>query len=271
MPDNSTPRTLRHQQRHQFLNQVYALALARHPDIARFLGTEVASIIANDETLAATFADLFDPRKRATPTQLTTNPLLTSVLNAQASVLNGQSTVLNGSLPGVSAALTLPTPSTPLSQTLSPPSPTGRGNMNKPSIPTAVLAPHTLADAKAVGARRPPDECFERLCDGLYPGFNGQYNRIDSDTRGRLNNCLAKIRAKMDEQGVPVEERPDLIVYAIKRLPNIARNRTTGTLVKHWAECIAGADRNGRDNGTVHTRYLNETAKLKHQSKLNLE
>lgn len=118
---------------------------------------------------------------------------------------------------------------------------------------------------------RQRDECFERLCDGLYPPFKGQYDRLDPPTRSALNGALARIQAKMDAHGVPTERRPDLITYAIGRLPNVGGARTPFNLAKKWTECVAGADRNGRDNGTVRTRYLNETAQLKHQPKLDLK
>lgn len=109
------------------------------------------------------------------------------------------------------------------------------------------------------------------MADGLYPGIKGDYSKLDRDARGQLNRALAQIRVKMDEQGIPLDKRPAAIVYAITRLPNYARNRTPGTLVKNWTACLAGADRDGRDNGIVHTRYFNETGTVKRQPKLNLE
>lgn len=144
-----------------------------------------------------------------------------------------------------------------------PPSPLG-GKDQLSLLPTAAMAEPSLRSGRQ-------DESFERMADGFYPAIKGDYSKLDRDSRGLINRSLAQLRAKMDEQGIPLEQRPDLISYGIRNLPNVARGKTPGNLVKHWMAAIAGAERNGRDGGTEVRRYVNQSAVVKHQPKLNLE
>jgi hypothetical protein len=103
------------------------------------------------------------------------------------------------------------------------------------------------------------------MADGFYPGIKGDYDKLDRDARGLLNRSLAQLRAKMDEQGIPLEQRPNLISYGIRNLPNVARGTTPGNLVKHWMAAIAGADRNGRNGGVEIRHYVNHSGAVKHR------
>jgi hypothetical protein len=266
----STERATKHHLQPRLLAALCERVLMQNAEARLLFAVEIKRILAEDPAFAEAFADAFAPPRRGPRPAAATSPLATIVQNVATfpdyvatlaeNVGNVSPKVATFSQGEVGPSRGAPAPQVPPRPPL--PSPL-RGEDNHSLQPTAAIA-----DPAHAGRR---DECFERMADGLYPGINGDYDRLTGDARGKLNHALAQLRAKMDEQGIPTEKRPGAITFAITRLPNYARNRTPGTLVKYWQECLAGADRDGRDGGLEIRRYVNHTGTVKHQSRMGLE
>jgi len=87
---------------------------------------------------------------------------------------------------------------------------------------------------------------------------------------GQILKANVKLRNMAQRTDRTVEDMAAGILTAARNWPNVkgARPMTIALIVDEWGSLVHGPQTRGRDNGRVHTQYLNESAAVKHQPKL---
>jgi hypothetical protein len=211
---------------------------------------ELANALANDPLL---LANVSQPRELTLANTLANAPQVSS-----------------GELAHAPAPLAhLPSEVPPQTPLPSSPQPAPTGLALRPSD-------GTLRSAQGVeGAPGRRDPHFEALADALYPGLEGEYAGMDDRARGQCARALQQIKRAEDKRGVPDWQQPERIKRAVANWPNVKGSEpiTPTKVAGNWTALTAGIQVGGRDNGTVrhHHQYLNESATVKHPSRMGLE
>jgi len=248
MPETSTPRTLRHQQRYQVLVQLAERAMARNPKVAALFAAEMSGVLADDPAFAALFAERFRQPQRGALPSLVASPLITALNNVQnltSNVQNVSGNVQNAAANALNISPLVISGGSPLG--LSPhPSPTppkGEWEDSHPAAPSTKL----ITDK---------------------PTSNGRSRDYHWDALERVfGPCRTK--AERDQRNVACKQFRDSEV-APQEIQQIAERwkakmgtvvMTPNSMVKYAGQVLEGPQLGS------HVQTLYETATVKHRPK----
>lgn len=149
-----------------------------------------------------------------------------------------------------------PTPTTTTTVESSPPL-----GEKIPTPPKGVLIPSPA----------PPARERDALIDAWADVFaEGDYRNLSDREFGQILKANVKLRNMAQRTDRTVEDMAQGIRTAARNWPNVkgARPMTIALIVDEWGSLVHGPQTRGRDNGRIHTQYLNESAAVKHAPKL---